>query len=261
MNGLTEIVPSVYRLVIPFEDIYTTVFIIKTPSGAVLLDTATYASDIDDFVLPALAELGISAGSLRYVVLSHSHRDHAGGLSRLTELFPEICIVSLSEELLAQFPASPVLCPKDGELLLDILQIIPIPGHAPDCLALYDLRTHTLLTGDSLQLFGIYGSGKWGANISNPAAHLAAVERLRAMNINTIIASHDYHPCGHTACGAEEISRYLDCCAEALDKIRRFILAFPESDDPALADRYNQAFSLPTVGSHVFAAVRNSLAK
>lgn len=261
MNGLTEIVPSIYRLVVPFEDIYTTVFIIKTPLGAVLLDTATYSSDIDGYVLPALTALGISADSLRYVVLSHSHRDHAGGLSRLTELFPKVCIVSFSEALLSQFPASPVLCPKDGELLLDTLQIIPVPGHAPDCLALYDLRTRALLTGDSLQLFGIYGSGKWGVNISKPAAHLSAVERLRAMDIEIIIASHDYHPCGHTACGAAEISRYLDCCGEALDRIRRFLLEFPESDDQALADRYNQTFSLPTVGSHVFAAVRNSLAK
>ena len=256
MKDFHEIVPSIHRLTIPFENVYTTVFIIRTPLGAALFDTATYESDADEYILPALQELGVGPDSLKYIVLSHSHRDHAGGLNRLTEFFPAACIVSLSPALLKPFAARRTLCPADGQLLLDCLQILPIPGHAPDCLSLFDRRTRTLLTGDSLQLYGLYGSGQWGANISKPDEHLAAVENLRALDIETLIASHDYHPYGYSARGQDEISRYLGCCGEALRKIRDFLLESPESDDQTLAARYNQTFGLPAVGSHVFAAVR-----
>lgn len=256
MHSLTEIVPDVHRLTIPFEDIYTTVFIIKTPEGAVLLDTATYESDVDQYILPALRSLGISQDFLKYIVLSHSHRDHAGGLERLMEFFPDACIVSLSPEVRNRFALYASVSPDDHPFLLNALQLIPLPGHAPDCLALYDKRSCTLLTGDSLQLYGIYGNGNWGANISRPVEHLQAVKALRALEIDTVIASHDYHPCGYIARGSDEISRYLDCCGEALHRIHAFILKLPEMDDRSLAARYNLSSGLPTVGSHVFTAVR-----
>ena len=41
-----------------------------------------------------------------------------------------------------------------------------VTGHASDCAALYDRKTKTLISGDCLQLFGVFGSGAWGANIS-----------------------------------------------------------------------------------------------
>lgn len=258
MTGLSKITPYIHRLVIPFENIYTTVFIIHTPTGAILFDTATYESDADNYILPSLQELGIAQDSLKCIVLSHSHRDHAGGLDRLAEFFPAACIVSRSDALLKSFSDRQTLFPDAGSLLLGSVEMIPVPGHAPDCLALYDRRTRTLLTGDSLQLYGIYGSGKWGANISFPDEHLAAVERLRAMDIELLVASHDYHPCGYIARGPEEINRYLDCCGEALRKIQSFIFESPDSDDHTLADRYNQTFGLPAVGTHVFTAIRNA---
>ena len=256
MYSLTEIVPHIHRLTIPFENIYTTVFIIRTPDGAVLLDTATYESDVDAYIQPALRNLGVSKESLRYIVLSHSHRDHAGGLERLMEFFPEACIVSSSLPLREGFPRCRTASPEVQPLLLGCLRLISIPGHAPDCLALLDQRTLTLLTGDSLQLYGIYGSGKWGANISRPAEHLQAVETLRLLDISSLIASHDYHPCGYIARGAEEIGRYLDECGAALRFVHSFLLNHADLDDQSAADSYNRLTGLPAIGAHVVTAVR-----
>lgn len=256
MHSLTETVPDVHRLTVPFEDIYTTIFIIKTPAGDVLLDTATYSSDVDTYILPALTALGVTGDHLKYIVLSHSHRDHAGGLERLMELFPDACIVSGSEDLRGRFVHCRTASPEAQTRLLDCLDLIPVPGHAPDCLALFDCRTRTLLTGDSLQLYGIYGSGKWGTNISRPAEHLEAVEKLRELEIDTVIASHDYHPCGHIARGKEEISAYLDQCHEALRGVSRFLTDHADLDDQSAADSYNRTTGLPAIGSHVVKAVR-----
>ena len=89
MTEYTAITPHIHRLVIPFLDIYTTVFVIKTPDGALLFDTATYPEDADNYILPALRDLGISQDALYGVVISHNHRDHAGSLSRIRQEFPD----------------------------------------------------------------------------------------------------------------------------------------------------------------------------
>lgn len=258
MKDFHEIVPSIHRLTIPFENIYTTVFIIKTPLGAILFDTATYESDVDDYILPAFHELRGSQDALRYIVLSHSHRDHAGGLDRLLEFFPETCIISGCPDLRGRFSGFRILSPEEQPLLHDCIELIALPGHAPDCLAIYDRRSRALLTGDSLQLSGIYGSGKWGANITQLKEHLQAIEKLRTLNTDILIASHDYHPCGFIARGKTEISRYLDECIAALHKVRETLMNCPDLDDQAAADYYNRITGLPPIGLHVARAVRSA---
>lgn len=256
---ITAITPDIVRLQIPFEDIYTTVFAVKTPQGALLFDTATYPTDADDYILPLLSELGIDAPEM--IFISHPHRDHAGSLARLTDVFAHAQIISRSEKLRAQYANAAFLAPEDGDTLLGVLRVVTLPGHTADAIALFDTRTNTLLTGDGLQAYGIYGSGAWGANISFIPAHLDALEKLRALPIQTLVAAHDYHPCGYIARGRDEIDRYLDACADALRDIAAFIRVHPEMDDKQAADAYNAAFQLPTVGAHVFTGARAAMEK
>lgn len=256
MNSFSEIAAGIFRLEVPFEGVYTTVFLLKTPEGCALFDTATYPEDADNYILPALQGLGVPADSIRYIVLSHSHGDHSGGLNRLLDFLPDACIVSRSEDLRAQYAGRSFLLPEDEQTLLGCLTVIAIPGHAPDCLGLLDARTRTFLTGDSLQMAGLYGRGDWGANITQIRDHFIAIDRLRTIDINTLVASHDYHPFGYIAHGSEEISRYLDECIAALRFIRDFIADCPELDDSAAAELYTRTTGLPTIGARVVRAVR-----
>ena len=256
MQALTFLNEDICRLTVPFLDIYTTVFFIRVPRGWVLMDTATYPTDMDEYIFPAMEALGITAQSLHAVVISHAHRDHAGGLGRLLEVYPSITVLSRSEALREQHAQAFFRTPTDGEPLTEVLRIVTIPGHAPDALGIYDTRTKTLLTGDRLQAAGIYGSGKWGANISRPAEHLAALDKLRAMEIDHLAAAHDYHPVGHEAHGEAEVRRYIDACAEALFCIRDFMQAHPSLSDEDCAALYNTETGLPTVGAHVIRGMR-----
>ena len=113
-----------------------------------------------------------------------------------------------------------------------------------------------LLTGDSLQLYGIFGSGSWGANIRFPRKHAAALEKIRGLNAHAIVASHNYHPCGHIARGRDEIDRYLRQCLAPLDDVRALIAAHPGLDDAGIAKIYNGERRLPTLGAHVVASLR-----
>lgn len=246
----------IYRITIPYKDIYTTVLIIKTVEGVVLFDTATYEEDVTEAILPALQELAITKEEVKYIFISHNHGDHAGGLNWLAPLLPDAVIVSNSPKLAEKYPDRTVRTLKDGEMLTDCLQHISIPGHTPDAGGLLDLRTKTLMTGDALQVYGIYGSGNWGANVRWPELHFSALPRLHELDVELLTMAHDYHPCGHTVTGKANIDRCIDDCAAALNKVKEAILAEPDTDDATLAANYNATSGLPTVGEKVFTAVR-----
>ena len=260
MENLTQLNEHIHRLTVPYKDIFTTVYIIRTCQGVVLFDTASSSSDAEQYILPALAELGIAAEELKYIFISHNHTDHAFGIDRLMEAFPHLIIVNRSRKYKEEHPQYTVLRLEDGEALTDDLQVITIPGHTYDSAALLDKRTGTLVTGDCFQLYGIFGSGLWGANIRFPAEHLAALEKVRAMaGIQTVATAHDYHPCGPICRGAEEIKLCLDSCAAPLLRLKEMILADPSRSDADIAAEYNQSGTLPTVGAHVAAAIRAAM--
>lgn len=256
MQTIIEIRPDIFRLTIPFEDIYTTVFFIRTAAGYLLFDTATYDSDIDRYILPAMEQLGITPDKLKYVCLSHSHRDHAGGLSRLMQICPAVCILSHSDSLRSSFSQYGTEDIQDNQTILQDLRLILIPGHASDCTAILDTRSNTLLTGDCLQVYGIYGSGNWGTNITMQSAHRQALQKLRSFPVNTIIASHDYHPYGYIAEGKATVEHYYAGCEEALDAVQKAVNDHPDMDDQAVAAWYKETTGLPRTGAHVFAAAR-----
>ena len=119
-------------------------------------------------------------------------------------------------------------------------------------------RTKTLISGDSLQLYGIFGSGTWAANISYPRMHMDAVEKLRKMDIETILTAHDYHPYGHRYEGKAAVSAALDAALAPLLYIRQLITENPGASDEDVAALYNKQ-DLPTLGAHVVTALRKML--
>ena len=251
---VTLITPRIRRVTIPYKDIYTSVFILDTKEGTILFDTAFSDYDVDTFILPELQRR-----NLRYIFISHNHRDHAWGLDRLMEVYPKATIVTQNDDLAEKFAKFSVLRPKDGDLLLDIFRVVNIPGHTADSQGLFDESTGTLFTGDALQLYGIWGGSPWGACIRCIPEHLEALKKLRELPVIDLLMAHDYHPYGNEVYGTEEIHKCLDICAEALEKVKEVVAAHPELDDQAAADLYNKDSGLPAVPAFVVEAVRNAL--
>ncbi len=252
---VTQLTPDITRIRVPFLDITTSVFLVKTEGGNLLFDTATYPADMTELILPTLAAFGVEKESLSYVFLSHPHGDHAGGLATLVELCPDITVVAGSEALRPSCPEAHYTVAKDNDTLLDVLRVLALPGHTTDSIALLDTRTNTLLSGDGLQLYGIFGSGVWGANVFYPRAHFEALDRLATMDLDAIYPAHAYHPMTDAYIGKEAIQRALAACREPLLLVRDMILEHPDATDEALAAAYNEK-PLPTIGAHVFCAVR-----
>lgn len=259
LNLLTQINRDIFAICTPYKDIFTTVYFIKTEQGMLLFDTASYDCDVENAIIPALHTLGIEKDDLKYIFISHNHTDHAGGLCRLLKEFPQACIISSSASLRSKYPDHSFLSPCEGKALLGYLYAVSVPGHTVDSCALYDTRSKTLISGDCLQLYGIFGSGSWGANVSFPSEYTEAIKKLIKMDIESILTAHDYHPLGRMYFGKTCVKAALDACLAPFEIIERLISESPEADDILICQKYNSHGDLPTLGSHVIKNYRSYL--
>lgn len=202
--GTERICDNLYRILIPFENIYTTAYVAVYEQGAAVIDSGTNAWDVDNHIMPALTGLGLDAEKIKYLLLTHSHEDHAGGIGRLAERFPDAEVRAACE-----IPQVQYACLADNEILLEHLQVIYLPGHTENSIGFLDLAAGTLLSGDCLQLNGI---SKYRNNITNPVLYIQSVEKLKNMDIQKIAAAHEFEPLGSIAEGEEAVQAYLDMC-------------------------------------------------
>ena len=231
---------------------------IKTEEGTVIFDAASFDHDAADFIIPAMETLNLRNEPVKCVFISHPHGDHMGGMNGLLKFYPDLKVVSCSAKATEAFGGQVI---TDGTILAGCLQAVLIPGHTPYAAGLLDLRSGTLITGDSLQLYGIYGSGTWGACIRLPAQHMAALDNLEKMDISTLVMSHEYHPVGWLAQGDEQVKLALQSCRDALYRVKGLICENPDLDDAQIVALCNTGSGLPTVPTFVPAGIRADMAE
>ena len=197
MTSFYKETDGIYRLRVPFEDLYTSVFLVTSGNDAVLIDCATTAYDVDDVIVPALEEFGCSLEELKALVLTHRHGDHAGGLTRILELSPSIEVITDVREIFTD------------------VSTYPLPGHTLDMIGILDLRTGTLISGDGLQGAGI---GKYRCSTKSEEAYIQTINKIKDDTlIKSILFSHAYEPWNEDCIHGRE--RILDC----LDYCRKYI--------------------------------------
>lgn len=257
---ITKINENIYRTTLPYKDIFTTIYTIRTPQGVVLFDAGSFDTDAQEYILPFLKEVGVEAEELKYIFISHNHGDHAGGLKALAPHFSEACIASRSPDIKNRYTGDQQrIAPEDGEMLLDTLQVITIPGHTLDSMALLDKRTNTLVTGDCLQVYGIVGSQDWASNVCFPVEYLAALEKVRALDVDQIVTAHDYYPYGYRADGKEAVAQMIHGCIAPIRRMEKLIREHPELSDGQIRQLYNDQPNTPTVRVGVIAAMRQAI--
>ncbi len=220
MAKLEQVAEDIYRLgeIIPGANAVFAVYFIKDGDGAILEPgPAVLIPKIQE----AVAELGLSKPG--YIIPTHIHLDHAGGVGKLAQVFPGAMIVvnqhgvrhivdpsrlikstrmAFGDNFEATYgpilpvPESRLKVVEDGERLVvgsRELVIIYTPGHAPHHISIFDTKTRGLFCGEALGL--IYGPGYPPLPAVAPPSfdmelYLNDMERLRALKPKLLFYSH-----------------------------------------------------------------------
>ena len=129
-------------------------FILDTGEGLILFDALTNERQVQEILLPGMAELGLDPEDLKYLVVTHGHVDHYGGAPYLKQEYGVPILmseadweylpheISLPYFVRANYP--PVVQPErdqvvqDGEVLKlgnASVTFVITPGHTPGTLS------------------------------------------------------------------------------------------------------------------------------
>lgn len=112
---------------------------VVTSAGIIIVD-AIYEYSVEEQVVGGLKKLGLEPANIKYVVVSHAHRDHVGGASYLQERFGARVVMSADDWDLLQRNRGTWPKPRrdmvatDGQQLTlgdTTLTFISTPGHTP----------------------------------------------------------------------------------------------------------------------------------
>lgn len=231
---------NIYKMNIPFEDGFTSVFVLEENGKYLLMDAAATDDDSKNYIIPALKEYGFLP---EYIICSHLHPDHFGGIGLLADTFTDAKISVYEQNY--TLGKRKIHRLSDSEILLTRYKILCLKGHTEDSIGILDLKTNVLITADALQL---YGSGRYGTGLAVPGEYIKTLEKVKSLSLNGLIASHEYEPLGSTAIGTDEINKYVDTCREALDLIVKTINENKSSSPEEIASIYNSEYpALPTI--------------
>lgn len=257
-----EILPETFLLKVPFGPVWTGVVLVRGEKNF-LIDSSHLEPEA--YLIPALADLGLKPSDIDWLLCTHVHGDHVGGLHTLHEKYGvKVATLTSSADAVrnpaavsirvrTRFPKNspppqsglkgvePDRLLAEEELLDGRLRAIAAPGHDDDCLVWIDTKTGAAFTGDSLQANGTVCQGV--AFYRDLAAYRATLAKLAEKNIENIVCGHDYDGIGSIVRGRAAVADAIRYCADRIKLYGERIASYvkegvPIEDEPvALAVR------------------------
>ncbi len=162
----------------------TNTYLVGLPDP-VLIDAGAGDAEYERRLLDCVGTFRL--GEVSKILITHSHRDHVGGLERLRWLFPHAPVYRFFPD----GPDDPAFEPvEDGSLIEytgGFLRVVHTPGHARDHVCFFDDRRGILFSGDHIVGEGTVFVSPGGGGM---AAYMASLERLRGLDVRAIFPAH-----------------------------------------------------------------------
>lgn len=236
----------------------------------------TSASPSIPYLLRGLEKLNINPVDIEYIIVTHIHLDHAGGVGLLLESCPNAkvvvhprgarhlndpsrliqgakavygeCFDQLFDPVLP-VPTERIITKADRETLeIDVDRVLTFyntPGHAKHHFSIHDNQTNSMFTGDTLGiLYPISMTNgtelilpSTSPNQFNPNDMLASMKRIRDLNVETIYFGH-YGKSDYPDHVYHQLSQWLNRYLRISEAI---ISAHPQRDDNTQAEAIAEA--------------------
>jgi glyoxylase-like metal-dependent hydrolase (beta-lactamase superfamily II) len=164
---------------------FVSVYILVRGAEAAVVDLGV--SDSAPDIEAGLKAAGLNWGSVRHILLTHKHADHAGSLPAVAPLVSAASIYTGAADVAALSNAQ-VKPLADGAEVFG-LRVIGTPGHTAGHISIFDPSTGVLVAGDALRAeSGLQGpSPTYTEDLAR--AHLS-VRALAELPVRTILPGH-----------------------------------------------------------------------
>lgn len=169
-------------------------WVLETSDGLVLFDTLNTPEEAENIVVSGMRELGLDPDRIQLVVLTHSHRDHSGGMPYFRDREIPVMVSNTDWEALGGAP-NPQSVVSDGQVVEvgdTSITFLLIPGHTPGTIAavfpVFDQGERHMAI-----LVGGIGPAASGVEVHQTAiASLAHLSEVAAqMGVDTLLDPHE----------------------------------------------------------------------
>ncbi|MFC2035770.1 MBL fold metallo-hydrolase [Chloroflexota bacterium] len=226
MTNVSEVADGIYQIdingvnppVLLGPPICSMIYFITNNGQTALIETGP--AKVAPIVLDVICQLGHDPSRLSYIILTHIHLDHAGGVGTLAQQLPQLQVLvhprgakhlidpsKLIEGTrqaydtgfedvygpILPIPERQIHAVKDEEFISlgdKELRIIYAPGHASHQMCIYEAKNQGVFSGDVLgSPKNAIGMVKWVGGFDFDAA-LNTIDKLRKLNPKIVFCSH-----------------------------------------------------------------------
>lgn len=227
-------------LVLPtqaFEDLYfvgqngVSAWLVKTNAGLVVFDALNNADEAENILVDGMRKLGLNPADLRFVVVTHEHRDHYGGAKYLQDTYGAQVVASeVAWAAMERATGTPVrnITVADGQSWTvggKTFRFFVTPGHTDGSLSTLIPVTDK---GGAKHTAALYGGFGIPGSVTNKVKQIQSLQRFgnytQAAGVDVIIGNHQVQD---ASLAKMDLARHRRCDANTCVDPNPFVIERP----------------------------------
>lgn len=165
---------------------FVAVYLLVRGNEVAVVDTGTPGSAAS--VEAGLKAAGLGWGSVKHVILTHQHDDHAGGLAEIVPQISATLYAGTDDVAAIDAAGKQIQAVKDGDDVFG-LQMVGTPGHTLGHVSIFEPGTGVLVAGDALRNQNVL-EGSAPQYTADAAQAAASVKKLAGLDVRVILPGH-----------------------------------------------------------------------